>query len=191
MATVNQIPSDWNIKPSNAGVFTINPILKITDAIKINDINPDKQKITLSIGDPSIFGNMKPHDSVINAIAKAAQNADKTCGYAPPIGLLNARIAIAESFTNNNSFVTAEDIIITSGCSQAVDICVSGLANQGDNVLFPSPGYSIYVTACGSRGIEPRFYHLLEYNNWEVDLIHLESQIDSKTKAILICVCYI
>jgi tyrosine aminotransferase len=35
------------------------------------------------------------------------------------------------------------------------------MANPGDNILIPRPGFSLYVTLCQSLGIEPRFYDLI------------------------------
>ena len=40
-------------------------------------------------------------------------------------------------------------------------MCIDGIANKGDNVLVPRPGFSLYVTLCQSLGIEVRLYNLL------------------------------
>lgn len=55
-------------------------------------------------------------------------------------------------------------MILTSGCSHALEMCVEGLANPGDNILIPRPGFSLYVTLCQSLGIENRFYDLIVNN---------------------------
>ena len=82
-------------------------------------------------------------------------------------------------------------------------MCIDSIANKGDNVLVPRPGFSLYVTLCQSLGIEVRFYDLLVSSRvaldasypllplqpekqWEVDLCHLESSIDAQTRAIII-----
>jgi tyrosine aminotransferase len=52
-------------------------------------------------------------------------------------------------------------VILTSGCSHALEMCIDCMADAGDNILVPRPGFPLYVTLCQSLGIEPRFYNLL------------------------------
>lgn len=75
---------------------------------------------------------------------------------------------------------------MTSGCSGALDIAITALANEGDNILIPQPGFSLYQTLCDSKGIECRFYNLDADKNWEADLQHMASLIDHRTRAILV-----
>ena len=44
-------------------------------------------------------------------------------------------------------------------------MCIDCIANSGDNILVPRPGFSLYVTLCQSLGIEARFYNLLVNKN--------------------------
>ncbi len=52
-------------------------------------------------------------------------------------------------------------MILTSGCSHALEMSIDCMADAGDNILVPRPGFPLYVTLCQSLGIEPRFYNLL------------------------------
>lgn len=54
-----------------------------------------------------------------------------------------------------------QDVILTSGCSQAIDLAISVLCNPGDNILVPCPGFSLYKTLAVSMGIEVKLYNLL------------------------------
>ena len=54
-----------------------------------------------------------------------------------------------------------QDVILTSGCSGALDLCITCLANPGQNILVPRPGFSIYKTLADSLGIHVRHYNLL------------------------------
>lgn len=54
-----------------------------------------------------------------------------------------------------------QDVILTSGCSQAIELAISVLCNPGDNVLVPCPGFSLYKTLAVSTGIEVKLYNLL------------------------------
>ena len=83
---------------------------------------------------------------------------------------------------------------------EALNISVTALANPGDNILLPSPGFPLYQTICSARGmesiwcdlnciqlvtallgLEPLFYHLLPDKEWECDLVQMESLINEKT----------
>lgn len=59
------------------------------------------------------------------------------------------------------SFPPLQDVILTSGCSQAIDLAVSVLCNPGDNILVPCPGFSLYKTLAVSMGIQVKLYNLL------------------------------
>ncbi|CAF1190065.1 unnamed protein product [Adineta ricciae] len=181
----NGMKGTWlPIQASRSARNTINPIRRIVDRMKISP-NPAKEMISLSIGDPTHYGNMLPPVEALEAIVEAVQLP--TChGYAPSFGTLDARRAVAQFWSRSNYIVKPEDVILTSGCSHALEMCVDGLADSGDNILLPRPGFSLYVTLCQSLGIEPRFYDLLPNEQWRADLSHLESLIDDRTRAVLI-----
>lgn len=54
-----------------------------------------------------------------------------------------------------------QDVILTSGCSQAIELAISVLCNPGDNILVPCPGFSLYKTLAVSMGIKVKLYNLL------------------------------
>ncbi|KAJ9589877.1 hypothetical protein L9F63_016995, partial [Diploptera punctata] len=82
--------------------------------------------------------------------------------------------------------VNPEDVVLCSGCSCALDKCISVLANPGQNIVMPRPGFPLYRTQAEGLGIKVKSYDLKPECDWEVDLSHLEAQIDSKTAAIII-----
>ena len=49
-------------------------------------------------------------------------------------------------------------MILASGCQRALEICMTGLAEVGQNILIPSPAFSVYKTICQSYGFEERCY---------------------------------
>eukprot|EP01103_Thecamoeba_quadrilineata_P019761 TRINITY_DN8159_c0_g1_i1.p1 TRINITY_DN8159_c0_g1~~TRINITY_DN8159_c0_g1_i1.p1 ORF type:complete len:447 (+),score=45.42 TRINITY_DN8159_c0_g1_i1:95-1342(+) len=176
---------EWrDIPASVASMRTINPIRAITDQLKPPSI-PEKPVIYLSIGDPTIEGNLKTHEFVNNALINSV-NSFKFNGYAHSAGMPHVRQALANYFNNPDFPITSEDVILTSGCSSALEMAFTVLANEGDNVLIPCPGFSLYETICGHRGIEQKFYRLSPENDWEADTDHMESLINEKTRAIVI-----
>jgi tyrosine aminotransferase len=81
--------------------------------------------------------------------------------------------------------VTANDVILTSGCSMAIEMAIKALANPGENILIPKPAWHYTTWIIGSN-IEAQFYDLDANNDWEIDLKHMESLINDKTRAILV-----
>ncbi|XP_052124693.1 tyrosine aminotransferase [Frankliniella occidentalis] len=78
------------------------------------------------------------------------------------------------------------DIVLCSGCSCSLDLCITVLANPGQNILVPRPGFSIYRTLAEGLGIRTKAYRLLPDRGWEVDLADLEAAVDADTAAIVI-----
>lgn len=174
----------WNVESSNIAKNTFNPIRSIVDGMKLTP-NPEKDMIALSIGDPTVFGNLSVPELVENAVVKGLKKG-KFNGYGPSTGYENARQAVADYASTPTSKVTSKDVILTSGCSGALDLCITCLANPGQNIVVPRPGFSIYKTLAESLGIHVRHYNLLPEKSWEVDLENLESHIDEHTAAIIV-----
>lgn len=129
-----------------------------------------------AVGDPTIFGNMDCHPKVVEAVKKALDNP-KINGYGPALGLAEARQAIAQKYHQYGINYTSDDIFVTSGCSHALQMAISGVAGEGDSILLPRPGFSIYYTIADHFGICPIEYPLLPERQWEIDLIATEKLI--------------
>lgn len=175
----------WNVQASPGSLNTTNPIREIIESMNLAE-NPNKKVIPLSIGDPTIFGNLKPCDEILEALNKANESG-KYYGYQTAAGMDDARDAVAEyHYRNTGTRVKRQDVILASGCSHAIDLCVCVLARQGQNILIPRPGFPLYKTLTSVYGIQYKQYNLLAEKNWSVDLKHLESLIDENTAAIII-----
>lgn len=57
--------------------------------------------------------------------------------------------------------VTPDDVILSSGCSHAIELVITAIAETGQNVLVPRPGFSIYQTLAEGLGIVIKYYNLL------------------------------
>ncbi|XP_065776618.1 tyrosine aminotransferase isoform X2 [Muntiacus reevesi] len=174
----------WSVRPSDMSNKTFNPIRAIVDNMKVKP-NPNKTMIALSIGDPTVFGNL-PTDPEVTQAIKDALDSGKFNGYVPSIGYLSSREEVASYYHCPEAPLEAKDVILTSGCSQAIELCLAVLANPGQNILVPRPGFSLYRTLAESMGIEVKLYNLLPEKNWEIDLKQLESLIDEKTVCLIV-----
>lgn len=84
----------WIIHASTGALNTSNPIREIIETMDLAE-NPDKKVIPLSIGDPTIFGNLKPCKQILDALDKANLSG-KYYGYQTAAGMETAREAVAK-----------------------------------------------------------------------------------------------
>lgn len=175
----------WRVECSKGALGTVNPIRDIVDKLDFKSLPKDKKLIQLSIGDPSKYGNLPIPPTAQKAIIEVVQNGDSN-GYQPSFGMLSAREAIAERYSTATMTYKAQDVYIGSGCSDALNMSVCSLLDEGDNMLIPAPGFSLYTTLCGRYKFKPKFYRLDPDRQWEIDLKDLECKINKRTKAILV-----
>eukprot|EP01104_Vermistella_antarctica_P011667 TRINITY_DN3284_c0_g1_i2.p1 TRINITY_DN3284_c0_g1~~TRINITY_DN3284_c0_g1_i2.p1 ORF type:complete len:419 (+),score=67.19 TRINITY_DN3284_c0_g1_i2:71-1327(+) len=140
---------------------------------------------TSNTGDPTVFGNLPPSPLMAAEVTKAVTSG-KFNGYTHSCGYPASRQAVADSFTTEAAPLKGDDVILTSGCSGALEIAIKALVNPGQTILLPTPGFPLYETIAVNAGITVKHYNLLSDKNWEVDIPHLESLIDSTTGALLI-----
>jgi alanine-synthesizing transaminase len=145
-----------------------------------------KRVLHCNIGDPLKFDfTTPPHlvDAVVKAMRDGVGNA-----YAASAGLKTAREAVARDAQRRGlTRVKPEDVFITSGVSEALDLALTALLEPGDEVLLPSPGYPLYNAIAARLGATAVNYHLDEANGWGVDAEELESRVTKRTKAIVFC----
>ncbi|MBL8151066.1 MAG: aminotransferase class I/II-fold pyridoxal phosphate-dependent enzyme [Blastocatellia bacterium] len=142
------------------------------------------KKITyLNIGDPVPYG-FQPPPHLIEAVNKAIK--DGMNGYSPSVGILAAREAVARESCSRGVNITAEDVIITSGASEAADIVLGSMLEIGDEVLVPTPGYPLYTAILAKLGAKEVPYLLDPNNNWEPSIEAIQASITEKTRAIVI-----
>ncbi|KAJ1996240.1 hypothetical protein GGI25_002230 [Coemansia spiralis] len=180
--------SSWGTIPSSdVSRRTFNPIREVLSrpVQPLATVKSSNDPISLSIGDPTVFGNFKAHPVVVDAI-EAAVRSYSFNGYPPSVGVPAAREAIAKKYSHPDALLTANDVIMASGCSGAVEMAIGVLCSEGQNILLPRPGFCLYNTIAASRNIEARLYNLLADKSWEIDIAHMESLINKDTAAILI-----
>ena len=76
---------------------------------------------------------------------------------------IEARKAVAEHVGDN---LTPEDVILCSGCSCSLDLCISAVANAGQNILVPRPGFPLYSTLANGLGMISNKMSVLYSNNF-------------------------
>lgn len=141
-----------------------------------------KEMLYLNIGDPNLF-DFQPPRHLIEETYKAMLNNHN--GYAPSSGIKPALEAI-EKEAERKGIKNIQDIFITTGASEAIDICLTALLNEGENVLTPTPGYPLYTAIQSKLQLYENPYYLNEENGWQPDIEDIKSKINEKTRAIII-----
>ncbi|GAV64012.1 Aminotran_1_2 domain-containing protein, partial [Cephalotus follicularis] len=101
--------------------------------------------------------------------------------------LLCINRAIAEYLSRDLPYkLSSDDVFITSGCTQAIDVALAMLARPGANILLPRPGFPIYELCAAFRHLEVRHFDHLPEKGWEVDLDAVEALADQNTVALAI-----
>lgn len=141
-----------------------------------------KEMLYLNIGDPNQF-DFAPPAHLVEATHKAMLSNYN--GYAPSSGIKEAVDAI-EREAGKKGISNIQDIFVTTGASEAIEICLSALVGEGENVLTPSPGYPLYTAVAAKLQAIENPYYLDESNGWQPDIEDIKKKINDKTKAIII-----
>ena len=106
----------------------------------------------LNIGDPVQFG-FQPPDNVKEALIKAIQNGENY--YSASEGLRELREDIAKKENAKGLDVTADNILVTNGVSEALDMVISSIVEEEDEILLPGPYYPPYASYVRLHGGVP------------------------------------
>ncbi len=134
----------------------------------------------LNIGDPVQFG-FQPPDNVKQALIDAINKGENY--YATSEGLLELRQEIAKKENAKGLSIGADEILITNGVSEGLDMVISSIVEEGDEVLLPGPYYPPYASYVRLHGGIPVEF-AVDLNNSTPDIDDIKSKITSKTVAI-------
>ena len=135
----------------------------------------------LNIGQPDIKTPQVALDAVKN-------NTIKVLSYARSEGSEEYRTKLANYYATNNIHVNANNIIATTGGSEALLFTIGSITDPGDEIIIPEPFYANYNGFSTASGIKVVPVISKIENNFALPAIEdFEKLITPKTKAILIC----
>ena len=134
----------------------------------------------LNIGDPVKYG-FQPPDNVKEALINAVRNGENY--YSESEGLPELRTAIAEKEHAKGLSVVSDDILVTNGVAEGLDMIISAIVVEGDEVLLPGPYYPLYASYVRLGGGIPVELTVV-LNNSTPDIDDIRSKITPKTVAI-------
>lgn len=143
-----------------------------------------KRIFYLNIGDPVAFDfSTPPH--IRKALVEAVQAGQNF--YSPSEGVPELREAITEKEKRVNGIdIQAENVLVTSGVSEGIQMVIAAIIERGDEILVPGPVYPPYVSYSNAYDGKPITYETMEKKNWQPDVDDLRRKISEKTRAIVI-----
>lgn len=139
--------------------------------------------LKLNIGNPAPFGFSTP-DEVIYDMRRQLADCQ---GYSDSKGLFSARKAIMQyAQLKGIPNVGMNDIYTGNGVSELINICMSALLNNGDEILIPTPDYPLWTACATLAGGNAVHYVCDEQAEWYPDIDDIKKKITSRTKAIVI-----
>jgi aspartate/methionine/tyrosine aminotransferase len=138
--------------------------------------------VHLEIGEP----DFDTPENIITA-AKEALDSGFT-HYGPAAGLPQAREAVAHYIERTRPGVTcsADEIVITPGAKPIMFYAMMATLDEGDEVIYPNPGFPIYESVINFLGAKPVALPLKESKEFRFDLGDLEDRITKKTRMLII-----
>jgi aspartate aminotransferase len=140
-----------------------------------------KQVFHLNIGQPDIQTPQVALDAISNFSKKVVE-------YSHSAGFESYRIGLSKYYQNIGIEVDHNDLMVTTGGSEALLFALSSCLDQGDEIIIPEPFYANYNGFSKSSGVIVKPITTKIENGFALpDIKEFEKLITSKTKAILIC----
>ena len=135
----------------------------------------------LNIGQPDLASPKSALEAIRNF-------SEDVVAYGPSEGTVSFRNKLVSYYQEHDIEIDAEDILVTTGASEAIIMALDCITNEGDELIIPEPFYANYETfaaACGVKvvGIPSSFESQFSLPDIET----IEAAITSKTRALFIC----
>jgi aspartate aminotransferase len=140
-----------------------------------------KDIIHLEIGEPDFDTPANVVESGIDAIRKGWTH------YTPSAGLMALREAVAEDVSRSRGVrCTADEVVIVPGGKPTIYFTFTALIEEGDEVIYPNPGFPIYESLINFCGAKPVPVALRDENDFRLDPNELADLITDKTRLIVL-----
>jgi aspartate aminotransferase len=150
--------------------------------VRARDLEAQGRDIVhLEIGEPDFDTPENIVEAGIDALRKGYTH------YGPSNGMVELRKAVAEDVSKSRGIkVTPEEVVVVPGGKPIIFFVMLALIDEGDEVIYPNPGFPIYESMVNFLGAKPVPIHLKEENNFVLDVKELSSLITDKTKLIIL-----
>src|SRR6056297_1739476 len=138
--------------------------------------------ISLGIGEPD-FVSPEP---IVNAGIRALQNGRTS--YTSNAGMMELRELIAQEYTQryNLDYDPEDEIVVTVGCSEAMQLAMQALLDPGDEVLIPEPCFVSYGPSARLAGGEVVHVPTHVENDFQVTAADIEPHLTDRSKVLFL-----
>lgn len=148
-------------------------------------VNELKEKgrniVSFALGEPDFDTPQNIKDAGIRALK------DGFTHYSPSAGVISLRESVIRYISKTRGIdVDPEEVVITPGAKPIIAYGILACVGEGDEVIYPNPGFPIYESFINFVGAKPVPLPLLEEKEFSFDPEKLEAEITDKTKMIII-----
>lgn len=137
--------------------------------------------VHLEIGEP----DFDTPENVVEAGVRALQSG--WTHYTPSAGIPALREAIAAEISRSRNIkVLPEEVVVVPGGKPIIFFCALALLEEGDDVIYPNPGFPIYESVIHFLGAKAVPLHLREERDFRLNVEELASKITPQTKLIIL-----
>ncbi|HJM24408.1 MAG TPA: aminotransferase class I/II-fold pyridoxal phosphate-dependent enzyme, partial [Candidatus Thalassarchaeaceae archaeon] len=140
--------------------------------------------IRLNIGDPLAYEGLPTPNHMISAYKKALDSQEN--GYGPSYGIPSLRKAIASTETSKGWECSEDDVYVTHGVTEALQIIFAAFLETGDTVLTPGPHYPPYMAYPQMYGAKTVEYKLNSQDGWRIDFDDIRSKMDESVRLLVL-----
>ncbi|MCK5580735.1 MAG: pyridoxal phosphate-dependent aminotransferase [Candidatus Omnitrophica bacterium] len=138
--------------------------------------------LDLTESNPTRCGFSYPSEEIMDALQSPCN-----LEYRPSSqGLLSAREAVCAYYQRKNVEITPDQVFLTASTSEAYSFLFRLLANPGEEILFPRPGYPLFEFLIDLNDLKWRTFPLVYKEGWHVDLEGLASEVSEQTRAVVL-----
>ncbi|MFI9318733.1 pyridoxal phosphate-dependent aminotransferase [Kitasatospora aureofaciens] len=139
--------------------------------------------LKLNTGNPATFGFEAPPE-ILQDILRNLANAH---GYGDSKGLLSARRAVVMHYEDRGLHgLSVDDVFLGNGVSELIQLAMTALLDDGDEVLVPAPDYPLWTASVSLAGGTAVHYRCDEQAEWYPDLADVEARVTDRTRAIVV-----
>ncbi|MEV7601554.1 pyridoxal phosphate-dependent aminotransferase [Kitasatospora sp. NPDC089797] len=139
--------------------------------------------LRLNTGNPAPFGFEAPEEIIQDII----RNLPSAHGYSESRGILPARRAVVQYYQQRGvQGVGVNDVYLGNGVSELIQMAITALVDDGDEVLVPMPDYPLWTASVRLAGGKAVHYLCDEQAEWYPDLDDIAARITARTKAIVV-----
>jgi len=140
-----------------------------------------KSIIHLEIGEPDFDTPLNVVEAGVDALRKGWTH------YGPSAGLADLRQTLAEYVSRTRAVkVTSDEVVVVPGGKPIIFFTILALIEEGDEVIYPNPGFPIYESMIHYAGGRAIPIHLREERDFSLDVDELASIINDRTKLIIL-----